>query len=218
MSELRVFASNALKGALQELQPQLEKATAHRVAFLFEAGSELKARIDRGEAFDVAILSGALADDLANAGEIDPATRATIARVGAGVAIRQGARKPDLSSAESLKRELLNATSVAVVGAGNTGGYMRRVFEKLGIADEMKAKTQVLVGVSASEIVARGEAELGFTQQSEIFGVPGAEVAGPLPPELQVYTPFDGAISVDARNAAAARRFIELMTSPAAAP
>jgi len=113
---------------------------------------------------------------------------------------------------------LLAAKSIAYVGTGATGSNMRKIFEQLGIADDMKVKTKLLAGISAADAVANGEAELGFTQISEILPVAGAELAGPLPSELQVYTVFPAAVSASARQAAAARSLITFLTAPAAVP
>jgi molybdate transport system substrate-binding protein len=147
-----------------------------------------------------------------------PATsRVNLANSGAGVAIKKGAPKPDLSSAETFKRALLSAKSIAYVGTGATGANMRKLFEQLGIAEEMKAKTKLLSGVSAADAVAHGDAELGFTQISEILSVAGAELAGPLPPELQVYTGFPAAVSATSREPQVAKALLDFLRTPAAA-
>ena len=216
-AEIKVFSSNALKSVLEELAPQFEKATGHKVATQFAPAADLKARIDKGEAFDVAILTAALMDDLAKMSRIAVGSRIDVARAGAGVAIRKGAPKPDLTSAESFKRALLQAKSVAYVGTGATGATMRRIFERFGIVEEMKAKTKLLSGVSAAEAVARGDAELGFTVISEILPVAGAELAGPLPPEVQVYLVFPAAGAASAREPEAALQFLRYLKTPEAA-
>jgi len=181
-AEIKVLASNGVKTVLEELAPQFEKSTGHKLAFRFAPAADLKGQIEKGEAFDVAILTTALIDDLIKQGKLAPATRADVAKSGAGVAIRKGAPKPDIATVEAFKRTLLAAKSIAYVGAGATGANMRKIFEQLGIAEDMKAKTKLLSGVSAADAVATGEAELGFTQISEILPVAGAELAGPLPP------------------------------------
>jgi len=170
-----------------------------------------------GEAFDVAILTTPLMDDLAKMSRIAVGSRIDVARAGAGVAIRKGAPKPDLSSAESFKRALLEAKSVAYVGTGATAANMRNIFARLGIAEEMKAKTKLLSGIGAADAVAKGEAELGFTQVSEILGNAGAELAGPLPPEVQVYTVFPAAGAASAREPEAALQFLRYLKTPEAA-
>jgi molybdate transport system substrate-binding protein len=216
-AEIRVLSSTALKSTLEELGPQFEKATGHKLSTAFAPAAELKARIEKGEAFDVAILTTPLMDDLANQRRIAVASRIDVAKAGAGVAIRKGAPKPDIATADAFKRTLLAAKSIAYVGTGATAANMRGVFERLGIADEMKAKTKLLSGIGAADAIAKGEAELGFTQVSEILGVAGAELAGPLPPELQVYTVFPAAGSASAPEPLAAVAFIRFLKTPEAA-
>ena len=216
-AEIHVMSSNALKAVLEELVPQFEKTTGHRATLSFAPAAELKGRIDKGEAFDVAILTAALIDDLAKTSRIVAGTRNDLAKSAVGVAIRKGAPKPDLSSAEAFKKTLLSAKSIAYVGAGASGAGLRGVFEKLGIANEMKAKTRLLSGVSAADAVARGEAELGFTQISEILPVAGAELAGPLPAGLEVTTVFTAAGAASARHPEAGLAFLRFLKTPAAA-
>ena len=215
-AEIRVLSTNGVKTVVEELAPQFEKATQHKLAVSFAPAAELKAAIEKGAAFDLAILTAAAIDDLLRQGRLVAATRADIAKSGAGVAIRKGAARPDISTAEAFRRSLLAAKSIAYVGTGATGANMTRIFERFGIAAEMKAKTRVLSGISAPEAVARGEAELGFTQVSEILPVAGAELAGLLPPEVQVYTIFAAAVGASARQSAAARSFLKVLTEPAA--
>lgn len=215
-AEIQVLSTNGLKTVVQELGPQFERATQHKLAVRFAPAAELKGQIEKGAAFDLAILTAAGIDDLIRQGELAAPTRADVAKSGAGVAIRKGAPKPDISTADAFKRSLLAARSVAYVGTGATAANMRKIFERLGIAAEMKAKTRVLSGISAPDAVARGEAELGFTQISEILPVAGAELAGPLPPEVQIYTIFSAAVGVRAGQAAAAQSFLKFLTTPAA--
>jgi molybdate transport system substrate-binding protein len=216
-ADITVLASNGVKTVLQELAPRFETATGHTLVFRFATAAELKAQIEKGDAFDVAILTAAIIDDLIKQGKLAAATRADIARSGAGIAIRKGAHRPDIATADALKRTLISAKSIAYVGQGATAGIMTGIFERLGIAGEMAKKTRRLSG-SAAEAVASGDAELGFTQISEILPVAGAELAGPLPSELQVYTVFPAAVSATARHAAAARSLITFLTAPAAVP
>jgi len=173
-TEIKVMSTNALKTVLEELVPQFEKATSHKLSIRFAPAADLKGLIEKGEAFDVAILTAAAIDDLIKKGKLAAATRADITKSAAGVAYRKGAPKPDVSTGDALKRALLAAKSVAYVGTGATGAEVRKIFERFGIADEMKAKTKLLSGVSAAAAVAKGEAELGFSQVSELIGVEGA--------------------------------------------
>src|SRR5438034_4888299 len=216
-AEVKVMSTNGVKAVLEELVPQFENAAKHKLVVRFGPAAELKVQIEKGEPFDVAILTAAALDDLIKQGKLAAATRAGIARSGAGVAIRKGAPRPDISTAESFRRTLLAAKSVAYVGTGATGSNMTKIFEQLGIAAEMKPKIKVLSGISAADAVARGDAELGFTQISEILPVEGAELAGPLPPGIQIYTIFAAAVGPGAKDPAAAKSFIDFLTTPAAA-
>ena len=183
------------------------------VEAVFGTTAELKARMEGGEIFDVAILTAAAIDDLAEKRIVLAETRAEVGRSGAGVAIRAGARRPDVSSAEAFRRTLLAAKSVAYVGSSVTAGYLRDIFKRLGIVREMKAKSMVLSGMLAAEAVAKGDAELALTQISEIVDVAGVELAGPFPPELQVYTVFTAAVSPSAREPQAARELVARLAS-----
>jgi len=200
---LKVLSSNGVRLALEK----------EGIEATFATTSDLKARIEAGEAFDVAILTAAAIDELVEKGRLLGDTCVEVGRSGAGVAMREGARRPDLSSAEGFRRALLSAQSVAYVGSSATAGNLRDIFKRLGIAREMKAKSRILTGVLAAEAVAKGEAELALTQISEIVDVAGVELAGPFPPELQVYTVFTAAVSAGAREPHAARELVEQLAA-----
>src|SRR5258706_9412661 len=217
-AEIKVISTNGVKAVLEELVPQFEKATGHKLVIRFGPAADLKVQIEKGEAFDLAILTASALDDLIKQGKLAAPTRTDIAKSGVGVAIRKGAPRPDLTTADAFKRTLLAAKSVAFVGSGASGAEVRKIFERFGIADEMKAKTKLLSGISAAAAVAKGEAELGFSQVSEIMGIEGAELAGPLPPEVQVLTIFPPAVGTGAREPGAAQALIKFLTAPAAAP
>ena len=213
-AEIKALASTAVKTALEELGPQFEKATGNKVAFVFAPAAVLKAKIDQGTAFDVAILTAPLTDGLAGEGKIDT-TRTTIAHAGIGVAIHKGAPKPDISTTEAFKRALLNAKSVGFTAAGASGVYLKTLFEKLGIADELKPKLKLLQG-AAGEAAANGEVEICLTQISEILPYANAELVGPLPSDIQFYTYFSAGVSAASKEADAAKAFIKFLTAPAA--
>jgi len=216
--ELTVLSSNATKAVLEALASTFEGTENLRLVFRFAPSAELKSRIEEGEEFDVAFLTGALVDDLVALGKVEADSRTTIARAGAGVAIRKGARRPDLSTPEAFRRTLLEARSIAYVGQGVTADIVRSTFERFGISAEMRAKTKILSGVTAAEAVASGQAELGFTQISEILPHPGVELAGSLPAEVQVYTVFQAVVGSNSRHPEAGRLFLRFLTAPAAAP
>jgi molybdate transport system substrate-binding protein len=210
-SEIKVLSSNALKTVLEDLGPKFEKATENKLAITFGTAASLKVAIEKGAAVDVAILTDAGVDDLIKQGKL--ASRVALARSGAGVAIKKGAPKPDISTTDAFKKTLLAAKSIAYVEQGATGIYLKGLFEKLGVADQIKAKTKFVK--SAGEAVANGEAEIGFTQISEILPYAGAEVAGPLPAEIQLYTNWT--LGIGGKDAKAAEAFAKFMTTPASA-
>jgi molybdate transport system substrate-binding protein len=215
-AELKVYASTAVKSVLEELAPQFEKATENKLVFSFGPAAVLKTQIDQGAAFDVAILTAPLTDGLANAGKVDAATRATIARAGLGVAVPAGAAKPDVGTAEALKRTLLNAPSIGYNGVGASRAGTEAMLNKLGIADELKSKIKLLEK-SAPEAVAKGEVEIGLGPISEILPVAGVQLAGPFPTDLQSYLVFAAAVSSASKDADAAKALIKFLAAPAAA-
>jgi 4-carboxymuconolactone decarboxylase len=211
---LAVFSSNATKAVVEALARDFEQANGVRVAFTFTNSAEVKARIEKGAAFDVAILSAPTVDDLIAGGKLMASSRTDIARAGVGVIIKAGARRFDISTPEALQQAIVQARSIAYVGQGATAPILRALFARFGVAEAANAKTTLVA--SAAHTVAAGEAELGFTQISEILNVPGAELLGPLPPGLQVYTTFQAAVSAASRSADTARAFIAYLTTPAA--
>jgi len=216
-AELKVYASTAVKAVLQELGPQFEKATGNQLVFTFGPAAVMKKQIDEGAAFDVAILTPALTDGLATAGKIDPASRVAIARAGLGVAVPAGSPKPDVSTAEELKRTLLQAKSIGFNGVGASRAGNEALLAKLGIADQVKPKIKLL-NESAPVGVAKGEVEIGLGSMSEVLLVPGVQLTGPFPAGLQSYLVFMAGVSSASKNADAATSLIKFLTASAAAP
>jgi molybdate transport system substrate-binding protein len=215
--EIKVLISNALKSTMEELAPQFEKATESKLVITFGAAAELKTSIEKGAAIDLAILTTATTDDLVKEGKLIAAGRTDIARAGAGLAARKGAPKPDISSTEGFKRALLDAKSIAYVEAGATAPYIKSLFERLGIADQIKPKLKPQpTSNPAAKAVANGEAELGITQISEILPYAGAELVGPLPAEIQLYTVYPAALAAGTKEAGPATALIKFLTAPAA--
>ena len=218
-AEIKVISSVGVRAALEELKPQFEGATQHKLTLAFGTAVPLKRQIEAGETFDVVILTPALVEDLVKQGKVAPGTQSDVAKAGIGVAGRAGAVKPDIGTAEAFRRALLNAKSIVYSKEGQSGTYMASLIERLGIAAEMKPKTvlETRSGHSAIAVV-EGKAELGFALISEILPVSGAELVGPLPAELQNYVVFTAGISPSARDAEAARAFINFFTTPSALP
>jgi molybdate transport system substrate-binding protein len=215
--EIKVLASNALKSTLEELAPQFEKASENKLAITFGAAAELKEAIEKGTPVDVAILTTLVTDELVQEGKLGAADRTDIAISVAGVAGRKGAPKPDISNTEAFKRALLDAKSIAYVEVGATAPYIKNLFVRLGIADAVKSKLKPLPASNpAANAVANGEAELGITQVSEILPYAGAQLVGPLPPEIQLYTAYPAAIATGSKEAPAGKALIKFLTSPAA--
>jgi molybdate transport system substrate-binding protein len=218
-AEVKVLASNALKTVLEELVPQFEKTTEHKLAITYGSTGTLSASIEKGTPFDLTILGADALDGFVKQGKLVASTRTAVARSGIGVAYRKGAPKPDISTAEALKRALLAAKSISFNTQGLSGTHMLSVVERLGITAEVKPKVKV-PPVSAAVDVANGVADLGMTQVSEILphASEGAELAGPLPADVQLYTAFAAALAAKAQQPDAAKALINFLTAPAMAP
>ena len=215
-AELKVIAGGSMTALLNQLAPAFEQASGHKLAIHFDSTPNIVARINSGTPFDVVVVPVDVFKDATAKTHFVAGQTIDIARVGYGVAIRAGAAKPDISTADALKKTLLAASSIASVPASAAGAYVTKVYERLGIAEEMKAKTKVQPGPpQIAPAVARGEAELGVFL-SNVLIAPGVELAGPFPAELQQELVFASAISADAREGDAAKAFIDYLKSPAA--
>jgi molybdate transport system substrate-binding protein len=216
--EIKLLASNALRSALQDIAPQFEQSSGHKLVMTFGSTSNLTASIDKGTPFDVTIMGADALDNLIKR-EALAGPRLDIARSGIGVAYRNGAPKPDISTAAALKATLLAANSISFNPQGLSGTHMLAVIERMGISAEVRSKLKV-PAVSAAEDVAKGLAEIGMTQSSEILphAAEGAELAGPLPPEVQLYTAFSIAVGVKAQQPDAAKLLVAFLRAPALVP
>jgi 4-carboxymuconolactone decarboxylase len=212
---LVVLSSNATRAALQQLAPEMERVAGRAVELRFANSADLRTRIEQGERFDVALLTAPAIEALVANGKLARDSRADVAKAGVGVAIRTGTTPPDISTPDALKRTFMAARSVAFVGQGATASIIRGIFDRFGIAADMQAKTRLVLG--AAEAVARGDAEIGLTQISEILPVAGAALAGPLPGELQVFTQFRAAAAAGSAAPDLARAVIGIIASPASA-
>jgi molybdate transport system substrate-binding protein len=200
------------------LAPEFEKAAEHKLVITFGAASELKTEIDKGAAFDVAILTPAAIDALTKDGKASAAGRADIARAPFGLAVRKGASKPNIGTVAGFKEALLKANSIAYVEAGAGSPYFKSLLERLGIVDQVRPKLKPQPTTNpAAKAVENGEAELGITAISEILPYAGAEVVGPLPAEIQFYSVATGAVAANSKVGEAARAVIRFLTTPAAA-
>jgi molybdate transport system substrate-binding protein len=211
--EIQVMSSNAMREAYRELVPQFEKQSGHRVVTSWVGSADIMKRMRAGETADLVILQASSIDELVQLGKVMPGSRVDLARSGIGVAVRAGAQKPDIGSGEALKRALLGAKSI-VVSSGPSGIYLLSLFQRMGIADQLKPRLiQTAPGVQTGELVARGEAEIGFQQVSELLPVRGIDYLGPLPPDVQHVTVFSGGIHAAAKQPAAAGALIRFLAS-----
>ena len=212
---IKVMLSAAFKEAYLELVPQFERGTGHKVESLWVPSVQMMSRLKGGETVDLVILSAASLDELRKAGFI--ADRTDLARSGIGVAVKSGARKPDISSGEAVKRAVLAAKGIAY-STGPSGIYLMGLFQRMGIAESLKSKVKQVQGEPAGGVVARGEAEIAFQQVSELLPVPGIDFVGTLPADIQQITVFSAGLHAAARQPDAARALVKFLTAPAAAP
>jgi molybdate transport system substrate-binding protein len=216
-SDLKVFCSNGVKAAIEELRPQMERTAGRPLTIVFDSTGRLTQRIDRREAFDVVIIGADGVQALAQRSIVAADPRADIGRTGVGIGVRAGARKPDISTPEALKQTLLNARSIAMNPTGASINYFNRAVERLGIAEAVKPKLMLDAEPGRPQTnVAEGKAELVWTQIPEIRFFPGLELAGTLPAEFQGYTNFAAGVSAKSANPAAASAVVRFLTTPEA--
>jgi molybdate transport system substrate-binding protein len=215
-SEIQVMSSAAIKAAYLELVPQFERASGHKVATRWIPGVDLLKRVKEGEASDLVIMQAKDIEELIAADRIVPGSRVDLATSAVGIAVKAGAPRPDISSADAVRRALLAAKAISF-STGPSGVYMLELFEKLGIANEMKAKSRQIKGEPSGAAAARGETELAFQQVSELLPVPGIDLIGSLPAEIQRITTFCAGMQKSAREPVAAREWLAFIKSPAAA-
>ena len=217
-ADVKVMASAAIKEAYVELVPQFEKTTEHKVATTWAGTVDMTKRLTAGEVFDLIIMAAPSIDEFIKQGKLVPGSRVDLAKSGVGVAVRAGAPKPDISSGEKVKQAMLAAKSIAY-STGPSGVYMAALFQRMGIADQIKDKVKVgTPGVPIGEIIARGDAEIGFQQVSELLPITGIDFIGPLPPDIQQITVFASGIHTGASQPDAAKALVKFLTSPQAVP
>ena len=215
--EIKVLSSGAATAVLPELVPDFERVSGVRVSIAYASTNRIMSRIRDGETADVAILNDAGIAELEQQGILLPGSRVDLARTGLGIAVRKGAAKPDISTVEAFKRALLNARSIARTATGASGVYFAGLIERLGLAEALKPRIHVISGGLVGEIVARGEVELGVQMMSEILAVPGADLVGPLPAELQSMSLLSACIFAATPHPAAAKTLIRFLATPEAA-
>jgi molybdate transport system substrate-binding protein len=216
-AEIRVLSSNGVHSVTVEMVPEFERATGHKVSIDYYTANQVLGRIKGGDYADLVIITRPAIEDLIQQGKVAPGGGKDLARSGVGVAIRAGLPKPDISSADKLKRALLDAKSITFTKTGGSGIHFAKVAERLGIADQVNAKAKVPEGGAVGPLVARGEAEMAVQQIPELLAVKSIQYVGPLPEGFQHFTLFTAAVLTGARQPEAAKAFIDFLTTPAAA-
>jgi molybdate transport system substrate-binding protein len=217
-AEIKVISTQATQEAYQELVAQFEKASGHKVTTVFTGTLNVQKQLAAGEPCDLIIMAAPAIDEQIKLGKAAAGSRVDFAQSGTGLAVRKGAAKPDIRSVDAFKKTLLGAKSIGY-STGPSGLYMLSVFEKLGVADQVKGKLkQTPSGVFVGTLIATGEAEIGFQQISELAHFAGIDYVGPLPGELQRMTMFSTGIHAGAKQAAAAKALVKFITAPTAAP
>jgi molybdate transport system substrate-binding protein len=219
--EIKVMASVALKSTLDDLAAKFESTGGGKITMVYGLAAQLKKRVSDGEADDVAVLIRPMMEDLLKQGKLTAGSLTNVGGTPVAIAIRAGAPKPDIGTVDALKHTLIAAKSISYsdpAKGGASGVYFAKVVDLLGLTDELKAKTILVPGAQAPELVAKGEAELGVAQGSEIVPVAGAEILGPLPGKLGSVTLFTAGIAAASKAPDAAETFIKFITGPDAAP
>jgi molybdate transport system substrate-binding protein len=227
-AEIKVLCSGAMRAVLQQLAPTFEKSSGHKLMIEYATAGKVEEKVAADEVIDVAILTKPRAEKLVRAAKLVGGTTTVLARVPIGLAVKNGAPHPDISSVEAFKRTLLDARSIAYVdpaSGGTSGIFLAQALEKLGIAAELKSKIRLVspaAGQSSprvGEVVQRGEAEIGIQPISELMEVPGIDIVGALPADLQspdlVYMAGSPAAS---EQPLPAKALIDFLAAPSAAP
>ena len=220
-AEVRVMISGGLTAAYQALVPEFERMTGNKVITAYgpsmgTTANAIPVRLERGEPADVLIMVGYALGDLVKQGKVVAGSSVDLVKSPIGIAVKSGAPKPDISTADAVKRALLAAKSVAYSDSASGVYVSTEMFQKLGIADAMKDKAKKIPATPVGEIVAHGDAELGFQQISEMLPVPGIDIVGPLPADLQKITVFSAGIASVSKEPEAGKALIKFLASPAA--
>ena len=217
--DIKLLSAAGIRSVIVELGPQFERASGHKIVAKFVGGPAVREGIAAGEAFDVAISQPAEIDRLLKENKIISDSRTDIARSGMGMGVRAGSAKPDISTSDGFKRTLLGAKSIAYAGGGASGAFFVELFERLGIAADVKPKLRSMAaGTPSAEAVAKGEAEIVLLSIPSILAVPGVDLVGPLPSALQYYSGFAAGAVTGTKELEGSRAFIKFLTSESAAP
>jgi molybdate transport system substrate-binding protein len=213
--EIRIFTARAIATVLAVVGCDFERTSRQRLNITTGTAAALVRRINAGEPFDLFFGASDFVDALIEDARIIPSTRTLVAGSEIGMEVRAGAPKPDISSVDAFKRTLIQAKSIAYLKEGASGIYVARLLDRLGIANAIEAKVSRLETDTVSDLVAKGEIELGMVVTTQILTTPGVALVGALPPELQSTILFAGALSADTNNPDAARKLLRLLATPA---
>ncbi len=215
--ELRIFGSRVTKVMVGELEAEFARRTGLKPVVTADVSAVMMRRIEQNETCDLAVLVGSQIDNLISAGKLVAESRTDIMRSGIGVAIQRGAQRPDVSTVGALKRTLLAARSITYLKEGASTIHIERLIREWGMVEVLEAKTVRTTGETVSESVASGEVEIGLIVIPNILSVPGAEVAGPFPDEIQHWVEFAAAVGARSPHQLAARELIAMLKSPTSA-
>jgi molybdate transport system substrate-binding protein len=216
-ADIKVLAPRSISTVLAEIGPQFEKATGNKISITVDVAIALVRKVEAGEPFDLLVAAPGQVEGLAKDGKVVADTQTRLVRSGIGVEVKAGAAKPDVSTVEAFKRTLLAAKSIAYLREGQSGLAVAKVIERLGLAETLKPKLTLPDADIVSDLVAKGEVEIGMVVTTQILTSPGVELAGPLPEELQNYIVFAGAVGTNSKMQQAARDLIKLFKTPEAA-
>jgi molybdate transport system substrate-binding protein len=216
-AEIQVLSTVGMQPATAELFPQFERASGHKLVVTYGLAAVLKQNFADGRAADVLILTSPLVEDLVKQGKVAAGSKIDVARSGVGIAVKAGAPRPDIGTPDAVKQAVLAAKTIGFAKEGASGVAFARALERLGILEQIRPKykdTQAKTG----EMLVAGEIELGAAQIPELLAVPGVDVVGPLPADLQTVTVFSVGLSAEAKQADAAKALIQFLAGPTAAP
>jgi len=217
-ADIKILGTRSATTILEKVGPEFERQTGHKLHVSSDIAINHVRRVMAGEPFDLLVASPAQIDELINKGRIVAATRTNLVRSGIGVQVKAGAPKPDIGTMEAFKQALLRAKSVGYLKEGQSGVYLHRLFERIGIAEALAPKAVRPDTDTVSELVAKGEIELGLIVITQILTTPGVELVGPIPQEIQSYITFVAGIGSNAAAPDAARALLEFLKSPAVLP
>jgi len=216
-AEITVLGGMGVVSGLHDLAPAFEKMTGHKVIVRFVQTADINQKINSGAPADIAALQPQQVDAFIKDGKMVAGTKTNFVQAGVGVAVKTGARRPDISTVEAFKTAMLKAKSIGY-SRGGSGLISAQVMEKLGIADQLKAKTKFIDGIPVAEVVAKGEVEIGLQQINVILPVKGANYIGPLPKELQETVKFSAGVLTTSKQPEVAKAFLRFIASAEAAP